>query len=544
MVIKYNEIEKIWSAPESEVGEKWNSCSLGEAILTKLHEDNPERVLEVFYDMGIQLTVGDILRQTITVAQNFQRLGLRKGDTVLLYSVSNEKVTPIVFACYTIGAPINFFETKLEGGDISTIIQQVDPAIIIFEEKYRSRLFKALESINLQNLKHVLSLGSEAPSVDEVLFAACGAIESFQIPTIENPMTHPATLMLTSGTTGLPKIILHSHSFMIRGIFSWWQLKSSDRVFCFSPLRWISQVSMMLNPVFYECQRFYTSQDPSGPLGKHIIETCKITHFFTTPAMYSAILKASENSSSSLSSMKRALVGGEVVTDALLDDMLRLMPKCRPLHSYGMTEFAGLVASDEGIDRKKCANGMALRNGFMAKFIDENNKPLGPNKMGRLCMKRTSLPYLKYLKNDKANRESFLEGGWLNTGDYGFMDSMNMLHIVMRYKDLVRSEGNIIIPSEVEKKLESHPSVSLAVLAGHPNPNKPNDEIATVFVVLKNGSISTNIQNDLQEFMKTNCTKEEVKAVRHFKVVSNMPLTSCGKIDRNALQIMASKACK
>ncbi|XP_055845574.1 uncharacterized protein LOC129911725 [Episyrphus balteatus] len=538
MHTKYNNITKVWTSPSKDK----EYCGLGELILTKLKEQNQERAFELFYDRGIQLTVGDIRRQTITVAQNLQRIGVTKGDTVVMYSMSNEKVTPIAFACYTIGAPINFFETNLEGDDIKHVLQQVDAKVIIIDEKYRSRLSEALESSNLPNLKHVLSLGSMNPSVNEVLFRECGDIDSFQPPQIEDPKTYPAALLLTSGTTGLPKIIMHSHAVLTEGIFSWWNLERGNKIFCFSPLRWISTVSIMLQPVFYEVERIYTSQEPSGILGKELIDSCSITHFFTVPAMYLDILKAAETSGDpcSLSSLKIALVGGEPVSEALIEHFSKAVPNCKPAILYGMTEFGGVLSSDEDIPQKNI-NGGELRRGFMVKIIDDNDTPLGPNKMGQLCVKRTSLEYLKYLKNDKANKENFLEGGWLNTGDYGYMDSDNFLNIVTRYKYLVRSGGNIIIPNTVEKIIGSHPRVQISVLIGHPNPEVENDEIGTLFVVLRNdgGNSSKEIEKELMDLLKTKCTKEQIQAVRHIKVISEMPLTSCGKVDRTTLKSMA-----
>ncbi|XP_055840526.1 uncharacterized protein LOC129908197 [Episyrphus balteatus] len=438
----YNDVEKIWSTPNLDIEHR----GLGQAILTKLKDDNHDRILEVFYDKGISLTVGDVRQQTIKVAQNLQRIGLKKGDTVVIYSMLNKMITSIAFALYTIGAPVNFFETNLEGDDINQILQQIDPVLIIFEEEYRSKLFTAIKDSKLSNLKHVLSLDSDVtPSVEEVLFQDCGSINSFEVPKIEDPTTHPATLLLTSGTTRLPKIMVLSHAVMMEGIYSWYNLENGMKIFSFSPVRWISQVSLMLQPVFFDVQRFYTSQNPSGELGRDIIDTCKITHFLTVPTNYPPILKAAELSGNpdSLSSLKIAAVGGEVVSEALIDHFSKALPNCRPVKCYGMTELGGLCASDEDIT-KKGVNGGALKKGFMAKIVDGNMKPLGPNEMGQLLMKRNSLPYLKYLKNDTANRENFVEGGWLKTGDYAYMDSDHLLNIVARCKDLIRSSRNIV----------------------------------------------------------------------------------------------------
>ncbi|XP_055842795.1 2-succinylbenzoate--CoA ligase-like [Episyrphus balteatus] len=532
----YNEVEKIWSTPGLNIEHR----GLGEAILTKLKTDNQDRIFEFFYDKGITLTVADVRQQTIKVAQNLQRIGLKKGDTVVIYSMLNEKITPIAFGCFTIGAPVNYFETNFDGDDINEFLEKIDPVLIVFEEEYRSRLFKAIEDSKLPNLKHILSLDSVSSSVEKVLFQDCGSIDTFEVPKIEDPATHPALLLLTSGTTRLPKIMALSHAVMMEGIYSWWNIEAGMKIFSISPVRWISQASIMLQPVFFDCQRFYTSQNPSGELGRDIIDTYKITHFVTVPANYPPIFKAAEMSGNpkSLSSLKIAAVGGEVVSEAFIDIMSKALPKCRPVKCYGMTEFGGLAATDEDIS-KKGVNGGALKRGFMAKIVNENQNSLGPNEKGQLFMKRISLPYLKYWKNDKANEENFVEGGWLNTGDFAYMDSDNLLNIVARSKDLVRSGGNIIVPVSIETVIGSHPNVQLCALIGHPNPVDLTDEIGIVFVSLRSETVLHKIEDDLRNLLMLKCTKEEAQVVRHIKVLSEMPLTTCGKINRNVLAEMA-----
>ncbi|XP_055840520.1 uncharacterized protein LOC129908195 [Episyrphus balteatus] len=535
----YNEIEKVWSTPDLDIEHR----GLGEAILRNLKEDNQDRIFEVFYDKRIALKVGDVRQQTIKVAQNLQRIGLKKGDTVVIYSMLNEKITPISFGCFTIGAPVNYFETHFEGDDINEFLEKIDPVLIVFEETYRSALFTAISNSNLPNLKHILSLDSVSPSIEEVLFQDCGSIDTFEVPKIENPTRHPALLLLTSGTTRLPKIMALSHAVMMEGIYSWWNIEAGMKIFPASPVRWISQASLLLQPAFFDVQRVYTSQIPSGELGRDIIDTYKITHFVSAPANYPPILKAAELSGNpeSLSSLKIAAVGGEVVSKVFIDIMSKALPKCRPIKCYGMTEFGGLAATDQDID-KKGVNGGALKKGFMTKIVDENQNSLGPNERGQLLMKRISLPYLKYWKNDKANEENFVEGGWLKTGDYAYMDSDNLLNIVGRCKDLLRSGGNIIVPVSIETVLGSHPNVQLCALIGHPNSDGSNDKIGTIFVALRRSADSEKIEDDLRNLLEAKCTREEVQVVRHIKVLSEMPLTTCGKINRAILAEMAQSS--
>ncbi|XP_055910374.1 uncharacterized protein LOC129944738 [Eupeodes corollae] len=543
----YIESDKIWLAPEFKV----NVSCLGRAILKNLSESDPKRTFEINHDTGTRLTVEDVRYQTITVAQNLLGLGVEKGDTIVLYSKSNERITPITFACYTIGAPVNFFETNLDHDAIIYNLGILDPTVIIYEVEYMPQLFTALKFLKLANLKHILSIDSfETASVDEVLFQPTSTvnIKSFQPPDLGDPQNVPAAYMFTAGSTGMPRIIQLSHAMLIQGLYNSWQVDSESIIFCFSDCRWICQVLLMMQPAFFGAQWIYSSRpdyDQRSKDGKDIIAKYKVTHYIDVPKGFLSVLQATEFSSdpSCLSSLRSALIGGETVLKSLLDYSAKIVPSCKVINGYRMTEMAGVVVSNELVNIKPDGDGLqggALKNGLMAKIVDDDEKSLGPNQMGRLCLK-SIFPFLGYLKDEKANKEIFLKGGWFDTGDFSYMDSSNLLNIVTRYENLVRSSGIIVIPNDVENVINSHPNVLTSALVGHPNLKNSKEELGTVFVVLKRNFFPNSIEEELRELIKEKLTKEQLQIVKYFKVIPEMPLTNCGKTDRWALKVLANE---
>lgn len=540
-MIKYIASEKYWLAPELNV----KHCGLGEAILKNLQQSDPEKVYEILHDNGTHVTVKEIHNQTITVAQNFINLGVQKDDKVVFFTFLNLKITPLTFACYTIGAPVCFFETYLEEELIPEYLVMLDPAVIIYEEKFKSMVLKGLKTANLKNLKHILSLDGierDQKTVEELLFRPIVDIANFQIPNIGDPKTQPAVFGFTSGSTGKPKIIIQSHSIMREGVYSRWQAKPGSVVMILSEIRWLCQVSVMMQPAFLDVKRVYSSTPPvdlTGQFVMEIIDTNKVTHYFEVPKFYRTVLEAAEQSQdpSSLSSLRLALLGGESVGEAFETYLRKITPNCQIGRSYGMTEMAGNIASSELLNNKNI-NGGILRNGSRVKIIDKDKQSLGPNQMGLVCLK-CSAPFLGYLRNKKANEETFIEGGWLNTGDLGMFDLENLLHIFAREKYVLRgADGKVLLPNVVENIVDKFEGVHSSVLMGRPSEDNRKGDCGTIFVVLKNNSNSIYADSDLKCYLRKHLTPEHLEVVKYIKVIEDLPRTSCFKVDRLALKEM------
>ncbi|XP_055848343.1 putative acyl--CoA ligase YdaB [Episyrphus balteatus] len=537
--IEYVESEKFWRAPKLDV----KPVCLGEAILEILNERDPEQVYEVHHDSGSQVTNKDIRERTITAAQNLLNLGVKKGDVVVVFSFLNLKITPLTYACYTIGAPVCFFETYLEEEYVPEYLEKLDPTVIIYEEKFKSMVFKGLKGLSLPKLKHTLSLnGREQNSIDDLIFKPPVDIENFQIPNIGHPDDTPAILGFTSGSTGLPKIVIHSHSLIKQSAYGRWQAKPGSVVMVLSEIRWNCQVSCMLQPAFLNVKRIYSSipqKELTGEFVREIIDTHKVTHYFEVPAFYINVIESAEQSQdpSSLSSLKLVLLGGESIGEATLANIAKITPNCEIGRNYGMTEVGGNIVSTELASRKN-VNGGVLRKDGMVKIIDRNNQPLGPNQLGRVCLK-TRAKFFGYLKNEKANKETFIEDGWINSGDLGMVDSDNLLIISAREKFVLHyADGSILIPSVIENIVNSFEGIHSSALVGQPSKENPKEDVGTIFVVFKNFTHSIYLENDLKEYLRKKLTHQQLQIVKYFKVLEDLPKTSCLKVNRIALKEM------
>ncbi|XP_055840513.1 putative acyl--CoA ligase YdaB [Episyrphus balteatus] len=550
MSTAYNETEKTWRAPSNKNNYP-KAVGLGQLILQKLKETDPEKVLEVENESGNSLTAGQIRSKTITVAQNLIRLGIKKDDIVIVFSKSSIKISPITFALYTIGATVNFFYLELKGEDIEYFFELFNPTAILYEEQFKNSVFQALKNVKLSNLKHIISLDSQTESVDEVLFKPTKEdIENFQPPDIGHPDKAVAVLAFTTGSTGKPKISTFSHSMLLLGIHNkWWQKMDSESVVCvLSDLRWTCQIQIMIQPIFFGCKRVYTSKcekDYDESSEYELLHKNKVTHFLTIPILLMQTLKNAENANqtSKLSHLRIILTGGEVVSDPLIKYAGEILPNCQIVNGYGMTELPGVLATDELV-LDRYVNGGTLMSGYQLKVIDENGNHLGPNEKGRLCFKPI-VPLIGYFKNEEANKEHFKgDDGWFTTADYGFMDSDNLLHVVIRYDYLLRFNGQFIVPTKLEDVINYHPNVFAAALVGHPDPENKDSDIGTMFVALNDYSHRDVMENEILALLRANFTKEEAKLVQYLKILDEIPIVNNCKVNRTLLKKMASNECE
>ncbi|XP_055842570.1 uncharacterized protein LOC129909520 [Episyrphus balteatus] len=537
--IEYVESEKVWCGPRLDV----KPTGLGEAILKILKERDPEQIYEIFHDNGTHVTNKEIREKTITAAQNLLNLGVKKGDVVVFFTYSKLNLTPLSFACYTIGAPVCYFDIHINDVNIPEYFVKLDPTVIVYEEKFKSMVFNGIKGLTLPKLKHILSFnGKGQNSIDDLIFKPPVDIENFQIPNIGNPDYLPANLAFTSGSTGLPKIVMLSHSMMIQGPNIPYLGKQGSVSMVLSEIRWIAQIISMLQPAFNNETRVYSSIVPpelTSEMARNMVDAHKVTHYAGVPAFFLGLLEAAEKSNepSTLSSLKFALLVGENIGDACEGYFARITPNCKIVRFYGMTEVVGGIASS-AFDSRDNVNGGVLRSGFKVKIIDKNQKLLGHNEIGQICVK-TSHPFLGYLKDKKANEETFIEDGWLNTGDLGMFDSDNLLNVFSREKYVLHySDGKILMPNIIENIVNNFEGVRSSVLVGRPSKENSKEDVGTIFVVFKNPSHSIDVENNLRDYLKKKLTKEQMKIIKYLKVLEELPKTTCSKVDRIALKEM------
>lgn len=318
--------------------------------------------------------------------------------------------------------------------------------MILYEEKHKHKCLQSLERTDRDSCKYVLSIdGPQQPNIQNELLKFDGVIDfdSFQSVEIKDPQNELAILSLTSGSTGLPKVVQTTHSLIMYGCYIWWDnktnyepLNSESVLLSFSPLRWISQGAMLFESMLMGLKRISSCGAPTGQYGLDVLRKCQMTHIFVAPSIFHEILlQLEENDVESLKSLRIIQVGGEPASKVLLDLAKKHCVNAKIFQCYGMTEMASTITNDEDI------NGGKLLPGYQMQILDDQYQPLGPNQKGQIALKP---PYpLKGYKGTDCKKYYNDKGMFIN-GDYGYMDNEGNLYVLARYKDLIYSNNLVV----------------------------------------------------------------------------------------------------
>lgn len=476
------------------------------------------------------------------LATALKSAGVDKNTRVATLSWNDFAHFEAYLAVPAMGAVLHTLNLRLHPDQLRYIMADADDAFLIADGDLLSGLLPQINS--LEGLKHIIVTGNvvgltglEKPwTLYEDFIADCEAMVEF--PDIEE--TAAAATCYTSGTTGNPKgvvyshrtIYLHSLASMATNAFA---LGDSDRILLLPPMfhanAWGLPYSGWLAGADFVLPGPNLQPDA---IRRMILETAP-TFTATVPTILNDLLRADSKHPVNMGSFRVIVAGGSAVSEALIAEVERSW-NVPLIQGWGMTETSPLCVlshppadtSNEEGRRLRAKSGRPVA-GVRVRLVDDDGKQLSENgqTIGRLQLRGA---WIARGYHGVATDGVLTEDGWLDTGDAGTIDERGYVQVTDRLKDLIKSGGEWIPSAELENHVSSLPGVDLAAVIAVADPRWEERPLAIVTTLDGGTPDFVNLRHALQGRVARFWIPE------YWTHVDKLPLTSVGKIDKQALR--------
>ncbi|KOO52466.1 acyl-CoA synthetase MbcS [Viridibacillus arvi] len=478
-----------------------------------------------------EITYAGLIKKANKVANVFTNNGLKKGDVILIMVPRLIEAYVTYVAALKAGLVVIPSSEMLRAKDIDYRLVHSEAKAIVSYEPYIEQFD---EVKHLEGLKLFVIGQAHKPWI-EIIQEAETTSEQFEMAPTKN--TDMAFLSYTSGTTGNPKGVVHTHGWAYAHLKTaaahWLGIEDGDLVWATASPGWQKWIwSPFLSVLGSGATGFVYNGKFEATKYLQLLEKYKVNALCCTPTEYRIMAKVDGLGEYNLSALHSAVSAGEPLNREVIDVFARLF-SLEVRDGYGQTENTLLVGTMKGMEARPGSMGKPTP-GNIVDVVDEYGKPCQAGEVGDIAV-HVSTPALfkEYLKDPERTSMQF-RGDYYITGDQAKKDEDGYFWFEGRSDDIIISSGYTIGPFEVEDALVKHPAVQeCAVIA---SPDEIRGNIVKAFVVLKNkeDNVSTTLIQELQDHVKQ--LTAPYKYPRAIEFIDELPKTTSGKIRRVELR--------
>lgn len=479
-------------------------------------------------------TYADLSRKSNQVANMLAAHGVKKGDKVLCVLKRHYQFWFVTMALCKLGAVLIPATNQLQVKDYIYRFQAAGVKYLIATAsgdtpEHIEEAMKSYEGIQERFLVNGtregwLSFDWEYPRFPETMERVSTCVEDDML------------LYFTSGTTGYPKMVIHSYYYAAAHIptAKYWHNLTPDSLHLtvsesgWGKCMWGKMYGQFLAgaAVFvYDFDRFSASE----LLEK--IQKYRITSFCAPPTMYRFFIKEGIDQYD-LSSLKHATIAGEALNPEVFRRFYEYTG-LKLMEGYGQTETALVIATLPGMEPKPGSMGKPMPQ-YDVVIVGEDGQPVPDGEVGEIAIRTNGTEHKGLFKHYYQNTEE-TERSWHNglyhTGDTGWVDEDGYIWYVGRTDDVIKSSGYRIGPFEIESVLMEHPAVLECAVTGAPDPIR--GVVVKATIVLTKGcrdQAGETLAKELQDYVKR--ATAPYKYPRIVEFVEELPKTISGKIKR------------
>jgi acyl-coenzyme A synthetase/AMP-(fatty) acid ligase len=459
--------------------------------------------------------------------------GVAKGDRVFLMLPRVIGWYDTVLGAIKLGAIPMPGTTQLKGKDIVYRVNRAEATVAVTDPDGAAVIGAVLDQC--PTLRTLIVMGGEVEGwIDGD--TARDAAAADQLPGDMTASDDPMLIYFTSGTTGNPKMVLHTQAsygigHQITARF-WQDLQPGDVFWGVSDTGWakaawsklFGQWALGATVMAWNAQ----GKPDFGQMLRMIVDH-EVTVFCAPPTIYRNFVTL-DLAGYDFSRLRHCLAAGEALNPETFNAW-RQATGTEIHDGYGQTETVNLLANYPCLPKKPGALGKPTP-GMDVAVVDSDGNPLGPGSEGQIAVKvKPQRPvglFVEYWKDPDATAAAHI-GDWYLTGDRARVDDDGYFWFISRADDVIISAGYRIGPFEVESVVMEHPAVQETACIGVPDPER--GEVVKAFVVLAPGyQASEELATEIQDYVKENTAP--YKYPRQVEFIDELPKTVSGKIRR------------
>lgn len=485
-----------------------------------------------------EITYKELAQQSDKFANFLSKIGLEARDRLLI-CLKNSLAYPIsFFGAIKSGVIAVPTSTLLSGAEVRYLATDSQAKAIVLSASMYENLLPYLE--NLDNLKHIIVAGVNSVENLEkphgiTLYSLDQALESAQVtPNHYNSKSgEPAYLVYTSGTTGFPKGVLHSHrSLMGREPASefWFDFKENDRIMHSGKFNWTYVLgSALMDPLYKGHTVIAYEGENNAKTWVELIKKHKCTIFIGVPTIYRQIIQKTDFTIEDCPSLRHCMSAGE----HLSSEMVQLWQerfKQDIFEAIGMSEFSYYISHSKYRPIRPGSAGF-VQPGHSVKLLNpETLEEVGVEEEGMICISVDDPGLFLEYWNLEEDTEKVRHDGYFFTGDYAKKDEEGYIWFLGRKDDIINTFGFRVSPHEIERVIKTHPNVADCVALGLDI--DVNKTIVAVAIIGQK-ELSKEDEEAILKFGQENLAK--YKAPKQVYVVNDYPKTKNGKVLRKDL---------
>ncbi len=508
-------------------------------VVDKLAESNPDKTAMVWCnDQGEEriISFGDMKYYSSKAANFLKSLGVKKGDRVMLILKRRYEFWYALLALHRIGAigiPATHLLTskdiiyRCNSAGIKAIISVAEPEVVTHINGSRSKS---------PTLEHVIGVNGKTDGWYDFNEGLEKASPDFARPAGSEAVRNDDVMLLyfTSGTTGMPKMVLHDFTYPLGHISTakYWQCVQENGLhLTVSDTGWMKS---MWGKIYGQwlCGSAVFTYDHEKFNPKELLEIMikhKVTTFCAPPTIYRFLIKE-DLTKYDLSCLKHCAIAGEPLNPEVYSQFLKATG-LKLAEGYGQTELTLTVGNFPWMEPKPGSMGKPAP-GYNVDIVDENGNSCEVGDEGQIVIRTDDgKPFGMFsgYYNDEEMKKQVWHDNMYFTGDMAWRDEDGYLWFVGRADDVIKSSGYRIGPFEVESALIEHPAVLECAITAVPDPIR--GQIVKASVILAKGYTgSDELVKELQDHVKR--VTAPYKYPRVIEFVTELPKTISGKIRR------------